>query len=164
MRGKVDRSGRCIFAMPRVARRQRGAANGTCVCTSRPWHGTMHAHAVTLIRSGTQHQQPQGKGPSWACTSAARERGQWPADGVTGLCGPAVQHTCRRCTVSMLCANTSRPELARTRTCAMLPLKSGVRHSTSICGDLRLMSSTVRAKWAAPPSATSSRSTDVSTM
>ena len=45
----------------------------------------------------------------------------------------------------------------------MSPRKSGVRHSTKMWGARALMPRTVRAKWSAPPSGRSSRSTDVST-
>jgi hypothetical protein len=73
-------------------------------------------------------------------------------------------HTCRLSTVSMLCAYTSRPERASICTAVRSPWKSGVRHSTSMLGFFALISCTVRAKWLAPPSGRSSRSTDVSTM
>lgn len=44
----------------------------------------------------------------------------------------AAARTCSPATVSMLCAKTSSPEVARLRTAAASPLKSGVRHSTSV--------------------------------
>ena len=49
-------------------------------------------------------------------------------------CGRTGASTCKRSTVSRLCANTSSPEAARCRTAARSPRKSGVRHSTSVCG------------------------------
>ena len=52
----------------------------------------------------------------------------------------------------MLCANTSSPDLAIVSTHSRLPLKSGVRHSTRILDFLLLISFTVSAKWAEPPS------------
>ena len=68
------------------------------------------------------------------------------------------------CTVSMLCAYTSKPDLARCLTAARSPRKSGVRHSTRMSGRSPFSVLTVRAKCSAPPSGMSSLSTDVSTM
>lgn len=66
-------------------------------------------------------------------------------------------------TVSTLCAYTSSPERATLATASMSPRKSGVRHSTSVCGRSALSVRTVRAKCSLPPSGMSSRSTLVST-
>ena len=46
----------------------------------------------------------------------------------------AAEGTCRLATVSMLCANTSSPDLARCLTAVRSPRKSGVRHSTRMLG------------------------------
>lgn len=70
---------------------------------------------------------------------------------------------CKLATVSMLWANTSRPEDARLRTAAASPLKSGVKHSTRVEGRSCFSVRTVRAKCSEPPSGKSSLSTDVST-
>jgi hypothetical protein len=71
---------------------------------------------------------------------------------------------CSRSTVSMLCANTSSPEVATTATRSARPWKSGTSASTSsrppVCSLSRAM---VAAMWAAPKSGRSSLSTEVST-
>jgi hypothetical protein len=63
----------------------------------------------------------------------------------------------------MLCAKTSNPDRAKSLTASKCPLKSGVRHSTSIEGFLSFNKRTVRAKCLAPPSGRSSLSTEVRT-
>mmetsp|Transcript_20009 Transcript_20009/g.53282 ORF Transcript_20009/g.53282 Transcript_20009/m.53282 type:complete len:270 (+) Transcript_20009:2297-3106(+) len=70
---------------------------------------------------------------------------------------------CRRSTVSTLCAKTSRPDDATRSTPARSPVKSGVSASTMSSGCARLISRTVSEKCFAPPSGTSSRSTEVRT-
>ena len=55
-----------------------------------------------------------------------------------------------RIVVLTLCAKTSNPLLATSPTRSKFPLKSGVKHSTKMWGDLSFRSLTVLAKWLAP--------------
>src|SRR5439155_791861 len=70
---------------------------------------------------------------------------------------------CNRSTVSRLWSSTSTPASTTVRTASRSPWKSGISASTSMSGRRALISRTVFAKCAAPPSARSSRSTDVKT-
>lgn len=83
------------------------------------------------------------------------------------LCGNVARRSrtwdVRASVVSTLCAYTSSPLVATLRTISKSPAKSPVSASTSIWGALLLIFMIVSAKCAAPPSAKSSRSTDVRT-
>ncbi|MNY51795.1 hypothetical protein D3C86_1874150 [compost metagenome] len=69
----------------------------------------------------------------------------------------------RRRTVSTLWATTSGPDSTTVRRALTSPWKSGIRTSTRTLGVRSLMARMTAAKWEAPPSGRSSRSTEVRT-
>ena len=80
------------------------------------------------------------------------------------ISGPRVPHPRgERESCLMLCANTSGWESTTVLRASRSFWKSGISISTRRLGMRSLISLTVLAKWAAPPSVRSSRSTDVST-